>query len=1042
MKKILLICLALATASLSAEDVSALMSTFPEKGLCVVRGNSVLAKDIQAKTALHVMLLIDGNDVEKHRQDFQDDPAFNNNIYVLAASPSEIPFANHAIDVYISDTSWNEAEVTTKLSQRGIALLVEKPLSQTVIKKLTKEDLSRFDDWTHWYHGPDNNPVSTDTELKWPYLTQYLSEPYIGAQPRTTVIAAGRLFTATGESGGEPTDPPDRFNNTHLLEALSLHNGLRLWQRKLDKDYYVGRGGFVATADAFYMINDTGPGVLELDPESGQERRILAAEHGYGKWIGVVEGELYILSGAKDPGPHTYTYKLLPKYPAPPIAPYPKPERWWGAGALLSAVDLAAGTETWQHTAIGSVDGRLLAVHGQHLYYCAPDAGVLALDRQTGAVAWSNTSPELLELTTSLNASKLKKKFGNSLGTTRPGLTATPELIIVRNFTMGAVIGLKVNDGSILWSAPLKGKKDNYIHPFWMDGGLHSTKGVLDWKTGTLGSDRDENSSHSASGCGPVNVTPDGFYGRHSCFYLRSAGRKVEDHFSRSGCWQDALPAGGLLFSTPYSCACNYSLQGFVAKGSAGDFEFNRTATESERLHQTGHSASGPAATAADWPMHRGDITRSSSAPVDVSTTVTAARWSFTPPRAGLAVPAITANGMIWYATEDGTVYGLQEASGEKVWSFPTGGKIYAALTYWQGRIYLGSSDGHAYCLDAQNGKEIWRFRAAPINRYMLVYGRFSSTWPVNSGVLIHEGKAFFACGVTPQDGSHLYAVDAETGALLLQNNTSGHMHEDFKAGMSPHGSMTIKDGFLWLCGGCAASPVAYHLNDLSVVKPDYLAQQASAKWQHIRGREIGVIGDYLVQGGPMMYGPQPGRSLKAGCTYTFMTHDKGKVLYPQVEPAFTSYVAPAWDDTLYCTPLEGFKKLEAWPMDKLLAHIQTGVATAPNERDLKLKKKPVFKFFNRRGKIEKAFHEPIWDSAKLEMYGIVVCKNMVLVACGYRPHAKKPFHEWSLVAFSRTDGKELWKAPLSAEPILSPLSVTAQGSVLVALKNGVLQCY
>jgi len=53
--------------------------------------------------------------------------------------------------------------------------------------RLSKPPLEGVDEWTHWEHGPDNNPVSTDKVIKAPYMTQFLAEPfYIGMPAITT----------------------------------------------------------------------------------------------------------------------------------------------------------------------------------------------------------------------------------------------------------------------------------------------------------------------------------------------------------------------------------------------------------------------------------------------------------------------------------------------------------------------------------------------------------------------------------------------------------------------------------------------------------------------------------------------------------------------------------------------------------------------------------------------------------------------------------------------------------------------------------------
>ena len=49
---------------------------------------------------------------------------------------------------------------------------------------------------------------------------------------------------------------------------------------------------------------------------------------------------------------------------------------------------------------------------------------------------------------------------------------------------------------------------------------------------------------------------------------------------------------------------------------------------------------------------------------------------------------------------------------------------------------------------------ESWRFRAAPVDRRIMLFGNLGSTWPVNTGVLIQDGVAYFAAGIIDQDGN------------------------------------------------------------------------------------------------------------------------------------------------------------------------------------------------------------------------------------------------------------------------------------------------
>ncbi|MCP4645392.1 MAG: PQQ-binding-like beta-propeller repeat protein [bacterium] len=125
--------------------------------------------------------------------------------------------------------------------------------------------------------------------------------------------------------------------------------------------------------------------------------------------------------------------------------------------------------------------------------------------------------------------------------------------------------------------------------------------------------------------------------------------------------------------------------------------------------------------------------------------------------------------------------------TGQEVWRFYTGGPVRLAPAVWQGRVYFGSDDGHVYCLDAETGALVWRFRAVPSNRKVLGNGRLISLWPVRGGVVVADGRVYFAAGVWPFEGVFVYALDAETGDVVWLNDRVGYLY-----GTHPHGAQGL----------------------------------------------------------------------------------------------------------------------------------------------------------------------------------------------------------------------------------------------------------
>ena len=64
-----------------------------------------------------------------------------------------------------------------------------------------------------------------------------------------------------------------------------------------------------------------------------------------------------------------------------------------------------------------------------------------------------------------------------------------------------------------------------------------------------------------------------------------------------------------------------------------------------------------------------------------------------------------------------------------------------------------------------------------------MIYGTLSSTWPVNTGILVHEGVAYFGAGIVDHDGTYVTALDAESGAIKWQNHSSGHLNGEQRKG-------------------------------------------------------------------------------------------------------------------------------------------------------------------------------------------------------------------------------------------------------------------
>jgi outer membrane protein assembly factor BamB len=200
--------------------------------------------------------------------------------------------------------------------------------------------------------------------------------------------------------------------------------------------------------------------------------------------------------------------------------------------------------------------------------------------------------------------------------------------------------------------------------------------------------------------------------------------------------------------------------------------------------------------------------------------------------------------GLVYVGSDDGHVWAMNAGDGSVRWRFRCGSGVAVTPTYWRGRLLFGSTDGRAYCLDAQTGKLAWRFRAAPEERYINVRDRMASAWPIESGVVVEDGIAWFASGRFFHDGTYLYAMQVQTGTPLWAKPIWR------PAGANPRGPMALAAGHLILPTG-GSMPAAFSKADGSAL---WWHLQVSRKVPGFRGEcggtEIILGGDTMLIGG------------------------------------------------------------------------------------------------------------------------------------------------------------------------------------------------
>ncbi len=115
----------------------------------------------------------------------------------------------------------------------------------------------------------------------------------------------------------------------------------------------------------------------------------------------------------------------------------------------------------------------------------------------------------------------------------------------------------------------------------------------------------------------------------------------------------------------------------------------------------------------------------------------------------------------------DDAVHCLNANTGTEKWVFPTDGPVRLPPSWHQGKIYFGSDDGYTYCLDEAQGDLVWKRKPSGQESLMLNDGKLISHWPCRTGVLVQDDIAYFGASLVPWESSYLCAVDATTGSEI-----------------------------------------------------------------------------------------------------------------------------------------------------------------------------------------------------------------------------------------------------------------------------------
>ncbi len=955
-----------------------------QRGIVAILGFSAADLDgLVQETRSHELTLYvqlaDEKLLRSLREKAEKDGLLGERIFVEAGSFDSIHLADNLADYVLVGPMAKEQvrgqELLRVLRPQGIAM--------TGNRTLTKPIPEGIDEWTHPYHTPDNNPQSSDQYVKGKFQLQFLGGPMFSPMPEQSVVAGGRIYKAMGHIA-------HKKNQNEMLNKLigiNAYNGTILWKRDLPLGFMLHRNTMVATGDSLFMGDDESCKVFD-GPTGELQREIKIpknqADGPVWKWLAIQEGILYALVGHEEIKVDTVrsAKRGLGHWPWGmwQVHDYKDRKTAFGFGRNIVAIQAETGNILWNYRTEEFLDARATCMKNGRIYTYSPMSSLTCIDAHSGKQIWKSYDVKILEAI-GPNGQAQNPREGYS---TSCYIKCNDEYIFFAGPQRKKLVAVSASDGTLAWTHP-HGNLQLVLREDGIYGAGPTSDGVrLDYKTGEkIGSLPTRRACTRATGC--VDSI---FYRTRGGTMRILTGINKAEHIApmRPPCQDGVIISNGLLYWGPWMCGCELSLYGNISlapdnapvKSSAEIYQ-NALASTSDS-NQVQPLAIQPN----DWPVYRGDNSRSNSTRGSIPDKVDL-KWEVTLAPNTFPTAPVTAGGMVFVADRNGVVRAFSSA-GKLKWKSYASGPIYYSPAIGHDRLYVGSADGRVYAFEARTGKRLWSFRVAPDHRWIPVYGKLISRWPVAGGLVVENKTLYAAAGIAHFGGTYVVALDALTGKLKASNTASGTISADVNNGISLQGNLKIVDGELQFLAGGVYETARYDLETLKCLNE-----------------------------------PNAQLTSKYHTAFYPLYPEYGK--YVSLEHSFSD------GSTLYFdASYEGsiFSKLALQPP------LPAGI-TRENKEASRW-------YYLRRGK-KNEIPADIWQDQKNRRFTsfVVAEKQHRLLATGHREEMPE---ESFLLAINTKDGSEQWNQKLPAGAVKGGTAIDPQGRIYVALENGQLLCF
>ncbi|MBC8354368.1 MAG: PQQ-binding-like beta-propeller repeat protein [Planctomycetes bacterium] len=862
----------------------------------------------------------------------------------------------------------------------GELLRVLRPKATATVnnRKLVKPVPVGIDEWSHPYHGADNNPQSKDQLVRGDFQTQFIAAPKFSPMPQQTVAAGGRIYKAMGHIA-------HKANQNEMLNTLlciNAYNGTVLWTRPNPPGFMIHRNTMVATNDGLYMGDHESCKIIDAVTGKVRDQITIPAEITDGpvwKWMAIQDGILYGLVGNLEIQVDTQRSdrRGLGHWPWGMWKghDYKDPEKSFGYGRTFVAIDLKTKQPLWHYRDEQFLDSRATCMKDGRIYCYSPEKFLCCIDAADGQLLWKNADKDLLD---AIAPNERAQHYITGYATTCYMKCDSDHLFFAGPQRKQTVVA-SAKDGKLAWTYPVGNLQLVLRDDAIFAAGQQGTTGVrLDYASGSVLSEFPARRACTrATGC------------VDSIFYRATGGtvRVMTDtntatHIApmRPPCQDGVIISNGHLYWGPWMCGCQLSLYGNIGLAPAGAMAKREASAPRRVTHADFEQVESLRQKATDWVTYRANNSRSDTIDRKLPDAVKV-KWKVDICESELPTAPIVAGGLVFIADRTGVVRAL-DMNGKLVWKQYAAGAVFYPPAIADDRLFVGSADGRVYAFEARTGRRLWSYRVAPEDRLIPIFGKLLSSWPVAGGVVVEDGRVYAAAGLTHYDGTQVVALDAKTGELLVENNTSGQLAEQVNDGVSMQGNLKIVDGELRFLGGGVYETARFDLKTLKCLntpKPQVTSQFRTAFYPYYPAYGKFVSLEYTSGDGNVL------------------SHD-------------ASYEGSMFGNLALHTPLP------------------PGALVKDEARE----------FLRRRGR-DVAKPEKLWEDKDDRRFTSFIASPQLLLTTG---HPDKTPDQPFLAAINIKDGTDAWQHALPADAVKGGTAVDGDGRVFVALENGQLWCF